>query len=227
MARGRFIVIDGTDGVGKATQTALLISRMVKEGYPVGATEFPQYGNRSAAMIEDYLAGKFGTADEVGPYVASLFYALDRYGAAHTIRTALAEERHVISNRYTASNMGHQGGKIKDPEERKRFWYWLVQLEFEILKLPKPDLTIILHVPAEVAQNMARTRTHQEYLLLKKKLDIHEGMLTHLKESEEAYLALSREFPQEFVVVECCENNQVLSPEVIHERVWNAVQLLL
>lgn len=225
--KGRLIVIDGTDGVGKATQTALLISRLVKEDFAVGAAEFPQYGSRSASMVEDYLAGKFGSAEEVGPYVASLFYAIDRYVASPTIREALREGRHVISNRYTASNMGHQGGKIRDLEERRRFWNWLLELEFEILKLPKPALTIILHVPAEIAQNMAKSRAHQEYLLIKKALDIHEATLQHLQETEEAYLMLAKEFPEDFKVVECYENNQVPPPEVINERVWDVVSKIL
>lgn len=225
--RGKLIVLDGTDGAGKATQTALLVSRMVKEGFPVGAVEFPQYGNRSAAMVEDYLAGKFGTLEEVGPYAASLFYAIDRYVASPTIRDALGEGRHVISNRYVASNMGHQGGKIKDLEERRKFWNWLLNLEFEVLKIPRPDLTIILHVPAEIAQNMAKTRAHQEYLLVKKKLDIHEGTLPHLKETEEAYLMLPQEFPKDFIVVECYENDQVLPAEVINERMWSVVKDIL
>jgi len=227
--KGKFIVIDGTDGVGKATQTALLISRMVKEGYPVGAAEFPQYGSRSAVMLEDYLAGKFGTADEVGPYIASLFYALDRYAASPTIHTALAEGRHVISNRYTASNMGHQGGKIKDHGERKKFWHWLLNLEFNILKLPQPAITIILHVPAEIAQSMAHARAEQEYLLKgkEKKTDIHERAINHLKEAEDAYLILPKEFPNDFVLVECGKENQVLPPEAISERIWKVVQKFL
>jgi dTMP kinase len=225
--KGKLIVLDGTDGVGKATQTALLVSRFVKEGYEVGAVEFPQYGSRSAMMVEDYLTGKYGSAEEVGPYVASLFYALDRYAALHVINSALSEGRHVVANRYTASNMGHQGGKIRDVEERKKFWHWLLNLEFEILKLPKPNLTIILHVPAEIAQNMASTRGHQEYLLMKKKLDIHEGTLQHLKETEEAYLMLPKTFPEDFVLVECCENSKMLPPEMINGRVWEIVKEIL
>jgi len=225
--KGKLIVIDGTDGVGKATQTALLVSRLVKEGFPVGAVEFPQYGNRSAAMVEDYLAGKFGSADEVGPHAASIFYAIDRYAASVTIREALQEGRHVISNRYTASNMGHQGSKIRDLEERRKFWNWLLNLEFELLKIPRPDLTIILHVPAAVAQNMAKTRAHQEYLLTKKSLDIHEAKLQHLQETEAAYLELAQEYPNDFKVVECFENSQVLPAEVINERVWGIVSKIL
>ena len=72
---GKLIVIEGTDGSGKGTQTDLLISRLKNEGFEVEKADFPRYGNKSAGMVEEYLNGKFGSADEVGPYRASIFYA--------------------------------------------------------------------------------------------------------------------------------------------------------
>ena len=83
--KGKFIVIDGTDGSGKATQTNLLVERLKKENYDVETIDFPQYGQKSAALVEEYLNGKFGTAEEVGPYIASIFYACDRYAASFKI----------------------------------------------------------------------------------------------------------------------------------------------
>ena len=49
--RGRFIVIDGTDGSGKATQTNLLVEELKINGYEVEMTDFPQYGTKSAGLI--------------------------------------------------------------------------------------------------------------------------------------------------------------------------------
>ena len=79
-------MVEGTDGSGKGTQTQLLFDRLKQEGYNVEQISFPQYGERSATMVEDYLNGKFGTADEVGPYRASIFYAVDRYAASAKIK---------------------------------------------------------------------------------------------------------------------------------------------
>src|SRR3990172_11995897 len=107
--KGKLIVIDGTDGSGKATQTKLLIKRLKKEGSKTAALEFPQYGAKSAGLIENYLAGLYGTADEVGPYRASVFYAVDRYDASQKIRRWLTEGRVVVADRYVTANMGHQG----------------------------------------------------------------------------------------------------------------------
>src|SRR3990167_7582875 len=100
MSKGKLIVIDGTDGSGKATQTNILVKRLKKKGYKVALADFPQYGQRSATLVEDYLNGKFGSAKEVGPYRSSIFFAVDRYAASFQIRAWLHEGYIVISNRY-------------------------------------------------------------------------------------------------------------------------------
>jgi len=220
---GKFIVIDGTDGVGKATQVSYLANRLSREGYDVGVIDFPQYGMRSAAMVEDYLAGKYGSANEVGPYAASIFYACDRFDASKSIREALQEGRTIIANRYTASNMGHQGAKIANPEERRRFWEWLMDLEFVKMRIPKPDVTLILDVSAEIGAVQAQKRAQQEFLLKPKRQDIHEINLEHLKQAAAAYLEVARLWPDDFIVVACSEAGAIVSPEEAHERVWTAL----
>ncbi len=222
---GKFIVIDGTDGVGKATQVSLLAARIAREGYDVGVIDFPQYGTRSAAMVEEYLAGKYGSADEVSPYAASIFYACDRFDAAKQIREALEEGRVIIANRYTASNMGHQGGKIADLKERRRFWEWIMDLEFVKMKIPKPDVTLILDVSAEIGAVLAQKRARQEFLLKPKRQDIHEISLDHLRKAAAAYLELARLWPEDFVAVNCVENGKIVSPEEAHQRIWEALLL--
>ena len=114
--RGKLIVIEGTDGSGKGTQTGLLIKRLKKEGYKVMIADFPQYGQRSATMTEDYLNGKYGSAEHVGAYRASIFYACDRFDASFKMREWLKDGGIIISNRYVSASMGHQAGKIKNKE---------------------------------------------------------------------------------------------------------------
>ena len=72
---GKFIVFEGIDGSGKSTQTRLLKNHVEKEGYIVTTTDFPQYGKKSAGLVEEYLAGKYGQSRDVTPYQASIFYA--------------------------------------------------------------------------------------------------------------------------------------------------------
>lgn len=144
--RGKFIVIDGTDGSGKTTQLELLKSKMISEGHEVEVADFPQYNTKSAGMVEEYLSGKYGSASEVGPYKASIFYAIDRFDASATINKWLDAGKIVLANRYTSASLGHQGGKISNPLEKKLFFNWLFDLEYKIFEIPRPDLTIILQV---------------------------------------------------------------------------------
>ncbi len=222
MNRGLFIMIEGTDGSGKGTQTELLVQRFQTEGLPVEQIHFPQYGERSAAVVEDYLNGKFGTADEVGPYRASIFYAVDRYAASPKIQTWLNQGKIVIANRYVGSNLGHQGGKIADSEQRKKYFQWNYDLEYGIFQIPKPDVNIILHVKPEISQQLVDQKSERAYLNGKKR-DIHEDDLSHLKNAESAYLQLANIYA-EFQIIECVENETMLNKETIHEKIWLAVK---
>jgi dTMP kinase len=216
--KGKFIVIDGTDGSGKATQTYLLVQKLRDCGYEVEIADFPQYGQKSAGLVEEYLNGKFGSAMEIGPYRASIFYACDRYDASFKIRKWLLEGKIVVSNRYVTANMGHQGGKIEDNNERKKYFDWLYDLEYGIFNIPKPDLNIILHVPAVIAQKLVDNKDAREYLAGAKR-DMHEVDLDHLQKAESVYLEIAESFP-DFILIECAPHNQILSRENISEMVW-------
>ncbi|MFI5240212.1 MAG: dTMP kinase [Candidatus Saccharimonadia bacterium] len=224
--KGQFIVLEGTDGTGKGTQFEKLIGRLRSEDFDVATFDFPQYGHPSAFFVERYLNGKYGTVDEIGPYRGSIFYAMDRYEASFAIRESLERGQIVIANRYVASNMGHQGGKISDEHERIKYFEWLDELEFNILGIAKPDLNIVLHVPAAIAQTLIDQKAKREYIEQGKR-DIHENDLGHLERAEQVYLEICEKFPKTFTKIECAENGNILSIEKIHERIWATVQLLL
>lgn len=218
--KGKFIVIDGTDGSGKTTQLSLLVERLKNLGHSVEIADFPQYNTKSAGLVEEYLSGKYGNADEVGPYRASIFYACDRYDASFKIRKWLDEGKIVISNRYVTANMGHQGGKIDGEKERKEYFDWLYKLEYEIFSIPRPDLNIILHVPAEISQRLSQQRTREDWK--GKTNDIHQDDLAHLKKAESVYLEIANTFPN-FYLIECTKNNEILSKEEINNTVFGLV----
>jgi dTMP kinase len=224
MPNGKLIVLDGTDGSGKKTQTDLLLARLELEGIAKEYADFPRYGKRSAAMVEDYLNGEFGKADEVNPYTASLFYAMDRYSASKDLRRNLNEGKVVIANRYVSSNMGHQGGKIKDAKDREKYFEWLDNMEYNQLGIPRPDATILLYVPAKIAQGLVGKKEARDYLKGKTH-DIHEEDLKHLENAEKTYLEAAEKYG--FQIVECVENGELLSREAIHEKVWGVVSSII
>ena len=224
--QGILLVIDGTDGSGKATQTKLLVNRLEKEGRPVKTISFPQYGTKSAGPVEEYLEGKYGSAHEIGPYRASALYAVDRFDASFKIRKWLDEGFIVIADRYVGSNMGHQGGKITSPEERKKFFEWAMQFEHEFFGIPRPTKNIVLFVPTEISQELARKRNEEsgnDHTLSK---DIHESDETHLKAASDTYLDLTNIY-KEFHLIRCTHEQTLLSREEIHERIWEVTSPLL
>lgn len=224
--KGKFIVIDGIDGTGKATQVELLQKRLKDEGFEVRVADFPRYKEKSAGPVELYLKGLLGSAEDVGPYRASVLYAVDRYCAVPGLEQWLENGVLVLSNRYVAANLGHQGGKIRDPEERSRFWEWALQFEHEFFGIPRPDHNYILHAPPKIAHRLVGSKGERAYLGGKRR-DIHEEDIGHLKASSEAYLALASAYPDQFEVIDCAPAGEMLSREQIAELLWGRVALLL
>ena len=219
---GKFLVIEGTDGSGKAEQTQRVVARLAAMGVRVAMFDFPRYDQESSWFVREYLNGRFGTLDQINPMTASLFFALDRYAAARDIRKCLAEGMTVISNRYVASNLGHQGSKFDDPEQRHAYFQWCHGLEYDINKIPKPDCNVVLLVPPETAQGLVDRKAARQHLGGKKR-DLHEADIEHLRKTHDVYRELVQLFPEYFVAVDCVREGRLLSIEEIHEIIWGHV----
>ena len=227
MQKGKFFVFEGIDGCGKATQTKLLAEYFLAKGFEVEKIDFPQHGERSSAMVDDYLTGKYGTSEQVGPYIASIFYAADRYDASFRIKKWLKDGKIVISDRYTVSNLGHQGGKmIKDEKEWERYANWLYDLEYSIFGIPKPDCTFILKTSPEFSLKMSNSikdstkqARRKSYLGDSNMQDIHEKDSSHQRNALDSYLKAAKEFSDDFKIIECLEEGKMLAPEIINKKI--------
>lgn len=218
MPRGKLIVLDGGDGSGKTVQTDLLIARFLKEGLPARTVSYPRYHTPTGALVKSYLNGAFGPPMEVGAKQASIFYAMDRWASMREGDLAPLEQGvHMVANRYAASNMAHQGSKIVDPAERTAFFRWNDELEHVVYGIPRPDLNVILHVPADISISLIDGRGNAK--------DGHENV-EHLRRAEATYLELARSFPN-FALIECVRDGKLLSREEIHELVWAEVSKVL
>jgi len=232
MPKGKFFVIEGVDGSGKATQAKLLSESLRSSGHQIEKIDFPQYGKASAALLENYLNGMYGTAEEVGAYRASIFYACDRYDLNFKIKKWLEGGKIVIADRYIASNIGHQGGKlIENKEEWEKYINWLHDLEYNIFQIPKPDYTLILKVSPEISMKMSNKITDAEkikkrvaYLGDDKKQDIHEADKKHLANTLESYVKIAKKFPEEYKIIECQEEGNFLPIDVIHQKILSLVK---
>lgn len=214
---GKFIVIEGTDCSGKETQSRLIVEKLTKMGKKAIRMTFPNYDSPTGKIVGGPYLGKEEIspcwfpegAVNVDPRVVSLYYAADRKYNVNEIKKYLDEDYFVICDRYTSSNMAHQGSKIHNDNERFEMYQWIDKLEFWLLGLPKPDKTIFLHVPYSYAFELKKNREH---------LDEHEKCEEHLKSSEIAYVELAAIY--NWTSINCIENDKIRSIESINDEVF-------
>lgn len=226
--QGIFIVIDGTDGSGKATQTKLLIERIKKSGRKVDTIDFPQYEkNFFGQMVGRYLTGEFGTASAVSPYLASILFAADRFESKARVEGWLQQGHVVIADRYASSNQIHQGGKIYNEKDRKEFLAWLEKMEFSVFKIPKPEAIIYLDVPIEYSQKLLKNKAMvDKKSYLKGKKDIHESDKNHLIDAKESAMKIVKS-SNNWIRINCVKKGKLMPVEEISEIVWNHASKLI
>lgn len=223
MAKAKLIVLDGADNAGKATQAALLLERLKKEGKKVGTLDFPQYTvNTFGKLIKECLHGLHGDFLQLDPKIASALYAADRFESKNQLCNLLEEMDVVILDRYVSANMLHQGAKIENEEERKEFLLWLENIEYGVYGVPKPDLTIALQVDG--AHNSAVIK--KMIADGEKILDDAEKNREHQARVRECLLWLSS-FKKDWVTVVCSNKEGMRSREDIHEEIVAIVNGLL
>ncbi len=219
MNNGRLIVIEGLDGSGKGTQTALLTSALTEKGINVKQVSFPDYNNPSSSLVKMYLNGELGSKpDDVNAYAASSFYAVDRYASYKQFWQADYEAGAVIlADRYATSNAIYQLSKLAE-NQRTAYLNWLEFYEYTQLQLPKPDAVIYLDVPIEISQQLLNKRYNGDTT----KKDLHESNLEFLKQCRDSALYSAK--VQGWHIVSCAKDGNLRSINDIHNEV---VQLVL
>jgi dTMP kinase len=236
--RGKFIVLEGIDGSGKCTQLEMLARALKARGVDFAQMSFPRYDGFFGKLVARFLNGEFGPLDAVDPHFSALLYACDRLESKPEIEAHLAAGRAVIADRYVGSNRAHQGARVP-PKKRAAFLAWLKQLEYEIHALPQEDLVIYLRVPVATAHRLVAKKGARGYT--KKKRDIQESNLAHLKAASQVYDDLARQ--QNWMKIECAagavrkainskraRNSNAASlraPEEIHKEILAAVEARL
>ena len=215
---GKLIVLEGTDGSGKSTQFQLLKQRLEAQQTEFRTIVFPQYAEPSSALIRMYLDGEFGTQpSDVNAYVASTFFAVDRYASFKKVWGDYYRKGGVVlSDRYTTSNAVHQASK--EPEQtRGDFFAWLYDLELVRMELPRPDLVLYLDVPTELTERLMRKREQDKGT----HADIHEQNLEYLKLCRKTGLEAAAFYG--WSVVHCARDGQMRTIEDIHEEIYRLV----
>lgn len=218
---GKIIVIEGVNDSGKETQSKLLAKALKQEGYKVVEFSFPMYKSPTGKIFKNCVLGKDGNGyfpegyENLNPYVVCLYTAADRKYHKEKIEKYLQDGYIVILNRYTSSNMAHQGSRYNDSEERFFMYQWIDKLEYWLLKLPKPDCTILLKVPAKYLNQLDEKQvsfTFQENIF------DQDSVL-------KAYIELSELYNWD--TIDCVSNDKMKSVEEIHQEIMKIVRINL
>lgn len=209
------IAIEGVDGSGKGTQAELLKSI-------TSCSEiitFPQYNKtKFGTQVGKFLDGKFGSIGQVHPLLASLLFSGDRFEFFQTKFTSIdLNNRIIFFDRYVSSNIAHQAAKLSG-KEMVDLIDFIYNVEYEIYKLPKPDVTIFLDMPIEHCVNLIAKKAQRNYT--DKKADIHEADVEYLKRVQEVYRFMSREW----ITIKCVDGNNEILP--VKEITRNIVRKL-
>ena len=218
--KGKLIVIEGTDCSGKETQSNMLVEYLNLNNIKTKKYAFPNYNSPTGKIIAGPYLGKEGYlpplfdegATNVDPYCASLLYAMDRKYNIKQIEEDLNNGYNVVLDRYVDSNMAHQGSKLSGAEKEHMF-YFIEELEYNLLKLPKADISVLLYMPVWASKQLKQHRLE--------KPDQHESDENHLKKSEETYLELAKR--RNSFVLQCTNNNKILSIPQINQKLCDYV----
>ena len=219
---GKLIVLEGTDGSGKATQARMMGQRLQREGIAFREIDFPRYGNPFAEPVDLYLHGALGNRPgDVNAYAASVMFAVDRFASYKEDWGGFYERGGiVVANRYTTSNAVHQASKLP-AEERQSFLDWLFDLEYGRMGLPEPDLVLYLDMPTEVTEKMLRHREEATATAA----DIHEQDGDYLRRCRESARQIARDL--KWSVVDCAAGDAPRTVEDIRREVLSRAEKLL
>lgn len=198
MPRGRFITVEGIEGTGKSTNLDYVSGLIEARGFEVVRTREPG-GTPMAEKIRQLLLDH---GQEPLPAVAELllFFASRSLHLQNTILPALDAGKWVLCDRFTDASRAYQGaGRELGSDRVEALAEW-------VLDGLEPDLTVLLDAPAEVGMRRTAERGNGD------RMDGEE--LAFYRRVRDAYLALAREQPHRFVVVDASQPLDQVQAEI-------------
>lgn len=221
---GKLIVIEGTDGSGKQTQSNLLYENLSNLGYKVKKITFPNYESNACYPVKMYLNGEFGSNDDVNVFASSTFYAVDRYASFKTTWEKLYNEGYIIiADRYTISNIIHQGNRITDEKKFMEYNKWIIDLEWNKFNLPTPDLIILLDMPYTYSNLLMKNRKNKINGSMKK--DILEADEKQKKRAYDVTKKIAKMYDMK--IINCTINDSIKDIEDIQNEILKFVKEII
>lgn len=199
MARGKFITVEGIEGVGKSTNIAVLVERIRAAGHEVLTTREPG-GTPFAEDIRDILMNR---GDEPVPEIAEvlLMFAARSFNVSNVIVPALEAGTWVVCDRFTDSTRAYQGGGRGIPMATiDRIADWVHGDTW-------PDLTILLDAPVSIGMARAGSRSEPDRF----EQEQHE----FFERVRECYLQLADAEPGRFTVIDTTRSIAHVSADVV------------
>ena len=214
----KLIVIEGLDGSGKGTQSALVTKALQDRGYKVRKLTFPDYDSPTSSLVKMYLNGELGdTPDDVNAYAASSFYAVDRVASFIKYWKKDYEEcDYIVADRYVTSNIIYQMSKVDD-SERDEYIEWCEDYEYNRLCVPRPDIVIYLDMPPSVSQKLMSGRYNGD----ESKKDIHEKNMNFLLNCRKSALYALEKLS--WVHISCADGETPKSIETITQQILDTI----
>ena len=202
MSRGKFITIEGGEGVGKSTQLAALRSWLEELRQEVVFTREPG-GTPRAERIRALL---LETSDEPMPPVCELLlvFAARSSHLANVIEPALARSAWVICDRFTDATYAYQGGgRGSDPAQ-------IALLEQLVQGEVRPDLTLLLDAPLDLTSARARHRNETQGSFDRFELE----QRAFFERVRSTYLARAQREPQRFAVIDASADREAVTAAI-------------
>jgi dTMP kinase len=216
----KFAVIEGIDGSGKSTQISMLQDYLKEKKIQYKYLHFPRmetgiYGE----LVARFLRGELGSIEQVNPYLVALIYAGDRMDAANMIQSWISEGNLIIVDRYVFSNIAYQCAKLNNDQEKEKLKNWILNLEYNYNKIPKPDINIFFDVPFQFTkERLTRTREGDDRSYLQGSTDIHEADIDFQARVRETYINLAKT-EQSLKLINCSDNDRMMKPQEIFKLV--------
>lgn len=219
-----FIVLEGTDGCGKSTQSALLREYLEKKGKRVVFYHFPvlETGGVFGELLAEYLRGEFGSMESLPPKLIGVLYAANRRDLQVQMRSELTSGAVIVADRYFASNLAYAGAKLHDVALRTELIRWLLRVDLEEFGNLEPDLTLFLDAPLSFSMCVNEQRKGacaSERSYTEGKQDIHEAKWEYQQEVQSVYRTLGA-YLRNYHTINCADDaGQMLSVAAIFERI--------
>ena len=222
MSETKIIAFEGIDGTGKSVQMEQLRAKLEQQGLTVGVLSFSDYGSFFGGCVGRYLTKKDGvSASDVDQRSMALWFAMDRWAAFQGFDYSRFDV--LLINRYVLSNAVYQSIRDRDVD-KPDILDFVLELEHRQLKLPQPDLYLILDVDLTAAQSNVSKKGYRDYVGDEK--DEYEKQDSIQIRARAKYLSFGERLDN-VQVIPCMADGALLSIETIAQRVYAAVKGIL